>query len=62
MGDQGAIEVYDLKNDPSEKYDISSANLKIVKKAQIIFKEAHVPSEHYFWKFLNNGDVDIYNK
>ena len=61
-GDKGAIEVYDLENDPSEKNDISSLNSKVLKKAKRIFEEAHVPSEHYVWKFLNKGDVEIYNK
>lgn len=61
-GDQGAIEVYDLENDPSEKNDISSVNSKVLKKAKRIFEEAHVPSEHYVWKFLNKGDIEVYNK
>jgi arylsulfatase A len=38
------IELYDLKTDPAEKYNIASKHPDIVKKIEVIMKEAYVPN------------------
>jgi arylsulfatase A-like enzyme len=42
---QGAVELYDLKNDPGETKDVASLHPDIVKRMEEIMKEAHSPSE-----------------
>jgi arylsulfatase A-like enzyme len=46
------IELYNIKIDMSESKNVASKNPEIVKKAEQIFEEAHIPSDHYIWKHL----------
>lgn len=46
------IELYNLKDDISEKNNLADQHPDIVQKALKIFNEAHIPSEHYVWKNL----------
>lgn len=52
LGDQEPIELYNLKDDISEKHNVAELHPEIVSKAAEIFKKAHVPSEHFVWKYL----------
>ncbi|MFT7036040.1 MAG: arylsulfatase A-like enzyme [Cyclobacteriaceae bacterium] len=53
LGDQEPIELYNLKDDISEKNNLADQHPEIIAKAASIFKESHVPSEHFVWKYLN---------
>ena len=44
------IELYNLKTDISETTNVAPAHPELVKKAETIFEEAHIPSEHYVWR------------
>lgn len=45
-GINGAIELYDLNEDPGETNDLSKANPKLVKKIEMIMKEEHKRHSH----------------
>jgi arylsulfatase A-like enzyme len=47
-----AIEIYNLHDDVSEKNNLVTDYPDIVKKAEQIFEEAHLPSDHYTWAYL----------
>ncbi len=57
----GSIEVYDLYRDAGETLDLSQSHPHLVEQAKKIFKTSSVPSEHYFWKYLQKGTTDVYN-
>ena len=61
-GDQGPIELYDLYRDPGETFDVSQAHPQLIEKAKKIFKSEHTPSEHYFWKYQQQGSAEVYNQ
>lgn len=46
------IELYNLKDDIGEANNLANKHPEIVQKAMKLFKEAHIPSEHYVWKDL----------
>lgn len=46
------IELYNLKDDIGEVNDLAAKHPDVVQEAIKIFKEAHVPSEHFVWKHL----------
>lgn len=48
------IELYNLKDDIGETTNLANQKPEIVKRAEDIFKKAHIPSEHYVWKNLPN--------
>lgn len=56
------IELYNLKDDIGETNDLADQHPEIVQKAMKIFNEAHVPSEHYVWKHLQNDSSETYDK
>lgn len=43
------VELYNLKDDIGETNDLAAKHPELVKKVKKIFKEAHVPSEHFLW-------------
>lgn len=43
------IELYNLKDDIGETNDLAAKRPELVAKVAKIFKEAHVPSEHFLW-------------
>ncbi|RKY12167.1 MAG: sulfatase [Planctomycetota bacterium] len=44
------VELYNLKDDIGETNDLAAKHPELVAKVARIFKEAHVPSEHFSWK------------
>lgn len=44
---QAPVELYNLRNDPSESHNIASQHPDVVSKAIHYFQEAHIPNEHY---------------
>ena len=50
------IELYSLKDDISEQNNLADERPDLVAKAEQIFKEAHIPSEHFVWKYLAADD------
>jgi hypothetical protein len=61
QGDQGPIEVYDLHRDPGETFDLSQSHPHLLDQAKKIFKTSSIPSEHYFWKHQQQGDIATFN-
>ena len=41
----GKLELYNLKDDPSESQDVAAKHPEIVAKAEAAMKEAHTPSK-----------------
>ena len=62
LGDQEPIELYNLKDDISEKINLADQHPEIVAKAATIFKESHVPSEHFVWKYLSKDRGKEYDQ
>ena len=53
LGDKDPIELFNLKDDISEKVNLADQHPEMVAKAVAIFNASHVPSEHFVWKYLN---------
>lgn len=53
-GDKEPIELYNLKDDISEQNNLADQHPGVVARARTIFKESHVPSEHFVWKYLKD--------
>ena len=51
-GNEEPIELYYLKVDVGEQRDLAGVHPDIVAKAETIFRESHVPSGHFIWKYL----------
>ena len=51
-GDKEPIELYNLKVDVGEQRDLAGVHPDMVAKAETIFRESHVPSGHFIWKYL----------
>ncbi len=47
---QGAFELYNLKNDPSEEHDLAAENPEKVKEMHQLMNEAHTPNEVFPFK------------
>jgi arylsulfatase A-like enzyme len=61
QGDQGPIEIYNLHRDPGETFDLSQSHPHLLDQAKKIFKTSSIPSEHYFWKHQQQGDIATFN-
>ena len=51
------VELYNLKLDPTESYDVAAENPEIVSKIEAIMKQEHEPAELDRFKIKELGDI-----